>query len=256
MRLPRPSLRFVPIWQRNLRVWRRLMVPSLLGNFGEPLIYLAGLGYGLGRLVGAIDELPYMVFLATGIICSSAMNAASFEAMFSAYTRMSQQQTWAAMLATPLEVDDIVLGEILWAGTKALFSAAAILAVTSALGLVGGWRVLWALPVIALAGVSFAAMAMVMTAVSRSYDFFVYYFTLVMTPMMLLSGVFFPLDNLPAPVAGGAFALPLAHVVVLVRPLLTGGAVDNVVGHLAVVAAYAFAGFAVSVAILRRRLLR
>ncbi|HSM28418.1 MAG TPA: nodulation protein NodJ, partial [Thioalkalivibrio sp.] len=96
---PRPTLRFVAVWRRNLRVWRKLMMPSLLGNFGEPVLYLLAFGYGFGRLVGDLDGMSYMVFIASGIICSSAMFTASFEGMYSAYTRMAEQNTWLAMLA-------------------------------------------------------------------------------------------------------------------------------------------------------------
>lgn len=132
---PLPSLRFIPVWRRNFRVWRKLLLPSLMGNFGEPLLYLLALGYGFGRLVGQVEGLSYRVFLGSGIVCSSAMTAASFEALYSAYTRMAMQQTWGAMLSAPLEVDDIILGEILWAATKALLNSTAILIVAALLGL-------------------------------------------------------------------------------------------------------------------------
>ncbi len=254
--LPKISLRFAPVWWRNLRVWRKLMVPSILGNFGEPVLYLLAFGFGLGRLIGGIGTLPYITFLATGIVCGSVMNTASFEALYSAFTRMTQQQTWAAMLDAPLEVDDIVLGEILWSASKGLMSASAVMAVAAALGLIHAWSALWALPVIFVGGFCFGALAMVMTAVSRSYDFFMYYFTLVMTPMLLLSGVFFPLASLPRPVAAGAWALPLAHLVVLVRPLLTGTVPPHPVLHLAVILAYGLTAFWVATLILRRRLMR
>lgn len=249
-----PSLGFIAVWRRNLRVWRKLMLPSLMGNFGEPLIYLLALGYGFGRLVGEVDGMAYPVFLASGIVCSSAMTGASFEALYSAYTRMQTQQTWAAMMTAPLEVEDVVLGEVLWAASKALLNSTAILVVASLLGLVGGWSALLALPVVLLVGTCFAAMAMVVTAVARSYDFFLYYFTLLMTPMLLLSGVFFPLDSLPPAVASAVQFLPLAHAVALIRPLVNGEWPADVALHLAVPAAYAVAGWWAAAVVLRRRL--
>ncbi len=253
--LPIVSRRFIPVWRRNLLVWRKLMVPSILGNFGEPLLYLIVLGYGFGRLVGDIGDLPYMVFLASGIICSSAMFTASFEALYSAYTRMTVQQTWGAMLDAPLLVDDIVLGEVSWAATKALMGATAMLVVASLLGLVADWKAVLALPVMLLAGFCFAACAMVITAVSRSYDFFLYYFTLVMTPMLLLSGVFFPLEELPELVAAAAHLLPLVHVVAVVRPLMIGESLPALwPAHLLLVTVYATAAFTLATALLRRRL--
>lgn len=255
-RPPIPSLRFVPVWRRNFRVWRKLLVPSLLGNFGEPLLYLLAFGYGFGRLVGEVDDLPYGVFLSSGIVCSSAMTAASFEALYSAYTRMAMQHTWGAMLNTPLEVDDIVLGEILWAATKALLNSTAILIVAALLGLVYGWQAALVLPVVFVAGLCFAALAMVVTTLSRSYDFFMYYFTLVMTPMLLLSGVFFPLHSLPSIVADGALLLPLAHIVMLVRPLMTGSFPIAATLHLTVILLYALLGFWLATGLARYRLRR
>ncbi|MDD3518123.1 MAG: ABC transporter permease [Chromatiales bacterium] len=254
--LPRPSLRFLPVWRRNLRVWRKILIPSVLGNFGEPLLYLLAFGYGFGRLVGQVGELPYMVFLASGIVCSSAMFTASFEALYSAYTRMEEQKTWHAMLGAPLDIDDVVLGEVAWAATKAMMSAVAILLIATGLGLVADWRALLVLPVVGLAAFSFAACAMIVTALSRSYDFFMYYFTLGITPMLLMSGVFFPLDQLPPLVSLLAHLLPLAHTVEIVRPLMTGGEVTGLALHLGVILAYGVVGYAVASALLRRRLLR
>jgi lipooligosaccharide transport system permease protein len=252
----RPSLTrgFMAVWRRNLRVWRKLMVPSLMGNFGEPVIFLLGLGYGLGRLVGEVDGMSYMVFLASGIVCSSALTAATFEGLYSAYTRLTQQLTWSAMLATPLTVDEIVFGEISWAATKAVINSAAILAVAAGLGLVTDARAVLVLPAILAAGMAFGGLAMIVTTVARSYDFFLYYFTLFMTPMMLLSGVFFPLDELPEVVARAAHGLPLAHVVALVRPLMTGSWPTAPLINLAVIAAYAGVSYWLAAAVARRRL--
>ena len=249
------NLRWLPVWRRNLLVWRKLSVPSLLGNFGDPLLYLLALGYGLGNFVGSLQGMPYITFLASGIVCSSAMNTATFEALYSAYTRMTTQQTWTGMLATPLEVDDIVIGEMVWAGSKSLISSTAILVVAALLGLVHGWRALWILPVSLLVGICFAAMALVITAVSKSYDFFLYYFTLVVTPMMLASGVFFPLAGLPRPLQSIAQWMPLTHAVEIIRPLMVGRAMPHAVLHILVLIAYGGAAYAVAARLLRRRLL-
>ncbi|HLA75739.1 MAG TPA: nodulation protein NodJ, partial [Gammaproteobacteria bacterium] len=143
MSLPVISLRWLPVWRRNMLVWRKLSIPALLGNFGEPLLYLLALGYGLGAFVGTIQGLPYITFLASGIVCGSAMNTATFEGLYSAYTRMTLQQTWAGMLAAPLNVDDVLLGEMTWAGTKSLISVAPILIIAALLGLVHSWQALW-----------------------------------------------------------------------------------------------------------------
>lgn len=255
MMLPALGLRWVAVWRRHVLVWRKLSVPSLLGNFGDPLLYLLALGYGLGRFVGSMDGMPYIVFLASGIVCSSAMNTATFEALYSAFTRMTTQQTWAGMLAAPLDVDDIVLGEMIWAGTKSLISAGAILAVATALGIVHSPLALLVLPVALLIGICFGAMGLVVTAVSRSYEFFLYYVTLVVTPMMLFCGVFFPLQGLPPPLRWLAAALPLTHGVDVIRPLMTGRWPQHLLWHLAVLVAYAAAAHRAATWLVRRRLL-
>lgn len=252
--VPHRAARWLPVWRRNLRVWSKLALPSLIGNFGEPLLYLLALGYGLGALVGRIGDMPYMFFLASGIFCSSAMMTASFEATYSAYSRMAVQKTWEAIVTTPLDVLDVVVGEVIWAATKSLFSATAILIVAWALGAVSGGYAVLAVPVALLSGFCFASMAMVVTALARSYDFFLYYTTLGVTPMLLICGVFFPIGQMPAGVQAFAWALPLTHSVALARPLITGGAAENVLLHLAVLALYGLVALGVAVTLLKRRL--
>jgi len=248
------ALRWLPIWRRNLRVWAKLAGPAIIGNFGEPFLYLLALGYGLGSFVGSVQGMPYLVFLASGIVCSSAMVTGSFEGMYSAYTRMAVQKTWDAMLATPLDVRDIIIGEAVWGGAKSLFSGAAILTVAALLDAVAGWRAALALPVVFLTGLCFTAMALVVTAFARNYDFFLYYYTLLVTPMLLISGVFFPIAEMPAIIQQLARFLPLHHAVALVRPLMTGAPLDSVGWHLLALAGYTGGTLVLAVRLIRRRL--
>ena len=134
-RLPGLSLRFIPVWRRNLLVWRKLAVASVIGNIAEPMITLLAFGYGLGSLLQQIEGVPYIEYLASGSICMSVMMAASFESLYSAFSRMHVQKTWESLLNTPLELDDIVLAELLWAASKAMISGLAILLVLFARGI-------------------------------------------------------------------------------------------------------------------------
>jgi lipooligosaccharide transport system permease protein len=243
------------VWRRNILVWRKLLGPAILMNFGEPTLYLIGLGYGLGGFIGEMADMPYLAFLASGVIASSAMTTATFEGMYSVYTRLEPQRTYEAILATPLTVDDILLGELLWCGTKSLFSGMAILCVSALLGVVAGWQALWVLPVVFCIGLCFGAMAMVMSAVATNYDFFNYYFVLAVTPMFILSGVFYPIESLPELMQGFVQFLPLTHAVALTRPLIVGQPLTEPLLHLSVLAAYSFAAFHASVILVRRRLL-
>jgi lipooligosaccharide transport system permease protein len=251
-----PAVGWFPVWQRNFLVWRKLALPSILGNLADPLIYMLGLGYGLGAMLPAIDGQSYVTFLAAGIVCSSTMNAATFEALYSAFSRMHVQKTWDAILNTPLGLADVVAGELLWAATKSFFSGAAILVVVSALGLTNGPLILWALPTIILTGLAFAALGLIWNALAPSYDFFMYYFTLFITPMTLISGVFFPTNQLPGWLATIGHWLPLAQGVALVRPLLAGQVPADPVIHIAALIATTVGAFAIALRLTRRRLLK
>lgn len=255
---PRLSRRWWPVFQRNLLVWRKLAVPSLLGNIAEPLMWLLAFGYGLGALVGQVDPgtgqlVPYILFLASGSICMSAMNAASFEALYSAFSRMHVQKTWDSIMNAPVTLDDVLLAEMLWAAFKALFTVTAILGVMLALGISHSPMLLLAWPVLLLAGITFSSIALVFNALAKGYDFFTYYFTLFLTPTMFLSGVFFPRSQLPGWVQLLSEALPLTHAVALVRPLFLNQWPPQALLHLAVLLAYAVLAFWLALALTRRR---
>lgn len=156
----------------------------------------------------------------------------------------------------PLTLDDVVSGEMIWAASKSLLSGIAVLLVAAVLGLCASALSLWVIPVIFITGLAFAALGLIMTALSPSYDFFVYYMTLVITPMMLMSGVFFPVDQLPPAVHLVTALLPLSHAVELARPLMSGNVPAQWGLHLCVLAVYAIIGFYFALALTRRRLLK
>ena len=253
--VPVPSLRFVPVWRRNYLVWRKLAVPSILANLADPLIMLFGLGYGLGAMLGDIGGMSYFAYLAGGFVASSSMFAATFEGLYSAFSRMHVQKTWDAIVNAPMTIEDVLAGEWVWAATKALAAGLCMLAVVAAFGYASSWLALWAIPVVMLLGLAFAALALAVNALAGGYDFFSYYMTLVLTPMLMLSGVFFPADRLPEAVQSLAAALPLYHGVALVRPLLSGSVPPDLLLHVAVLAGYALLGFYAAMVLTRRRLL-
>ena len=256
-RAPRLSMRFWPVFLRNLLVWRKLAIPSLLGNIAEPLMWLVAFGYGMGALVGEIkvdgQSVPYILFLASGSICMSAMQAASFEALYSAFSRMHVQKTWDGIMNAPVGLDDIVLAEMLWAAFKALFTVTAILGVMLALNISHSPKMLVAWPILLGVGITFSSMALVFNALAKGYDFFTYYFTLFLTPTMFLSGVFFPLDQLPPLVRVVADWLPLSNAVALVRPLFMDQWPGDVLHHGGVLVAYAVVSFWVALGLTRKR---
>ena len=250
-------LRFWPVFLRNFLVWRKLIIPSLIANIAEPLMWLVAFGYGLGALVGEVQlgdqKVAYIVFLASGSVCMSAMNAATFEALYSAFSRMHVQKTWDGIMNAPVRLDDVLLAEMLWAAFKAVFTVSAILCVMLGLGIVQSWKVLLAWPILLGVGITFSCLALIFNALAKGYDFFTYYFTLFLTPMMFLSGVFFPLDNLPLTVRWVAQALPLTQAVALVRPLFMDQWPEQVLLHIGVLTAYAVAAWTIALHLTRKR---
>ena len=184
------------------------------------------------------------------------MNAATFEALYSAFSRMHVQKTWEAILNTPLGLADVLMGELTWAATKSLISGAAILAVVFALGLTQGSLLLWALPAIVLTGLAFAALGLIWNALAPSYDFFMYYFTLFITPMTLISGVFFPSEQLPGWLAVLGAWLPLAQGVALVRPLLNGQVPPDILTPVLTLLALTVVSYGIALKLTRRRLMK
>jgi lipooligosaccharide transport system permease protein len=256
-RPPALSMRFWPVFRRNLLVWRKLAVPSLIGNIAEPLIWLVAFGYGMGMLVGRVrvdgTEVPYILFLASGTVCMSAMNAASFEALYSAFSRMHVQKTWDGIMNAPVSLDDVVTAEMLWAAYKAIFTATAILFVMLALDISHSPKLAAAWFVLLGVGITFSCIALIFNALAKNYDFFTYYFTLFLTPMMFLSGVFFPRDQLPPVVRAVSDWLPLTAAVELVRPMFMDRWPQAPLRNLLVLALYAVVAFWAALALTRRR---
>ena len=260
-RTPDLSPRWWPVFMRNLLVWRKLAIPSLVGNIAEPLMWLIAFGYGMGALVGEVSvpgaagdlRVPYILFLASGSICMSAMNAASFEALYSAFSRMHVQKTWEGIMNAPVSLDSVLLAEMLWAAFKAVFTISAILLVMLALGISHSPKLLVAWPVLLAAGIMFASIALIFNALAKGYDFFTYYFTLFLTPMMFLSGVFFPREQLPPLLRLVSDWLPLTAAVELVRPIFMDQWPLQPLRHGLVLLAYAAVSFWIALALTRRR---
>jgi lipooligosaccharide transport system permease protein len=249
------SRAWMAVWRRNYLVWKKLAAESVLGNIVEPLFYLLGFGFGLGTLVPEVEGVRYIAYLAGGTICYSTMLSASFEALYSGFARMHVQRTWEGILNAPVSLEDVVFAEWIWAASKSFLSGTAVLLVAAALGLAQSWTMVLILPLAFLIGVTFAGMGLVMTAMAKSYDFFMYWFTLVLTPMMLLSGVFYPLQNMPGWLQIVANALPLTHAIELGRPLLLGRWPESPLLNIAVLLAYGIAGFLIALRMFRRRLM-
>jgi lipooligosaccharide transport system permease protein len=210
------------VWQRHFKVYTKLYRSSIALNFVEPVLYLAALGLGLGAYVKEIDGMPYINFIAPGIIASSAMFAAVYECTYGSYVRMEYQKTFDAILATPVNLSDLVAGELMWGASKSVLYGSIIIIVISAFGLVFSPLIILTVPFLFAAGLIFAEISMIFVAIVPGIDSFNYFYTLFMTPMFLFSGIFFPLDGLPPLVSKLAFFTPLYHLVNICRSFSGG----------------------------------
>jgi lipooligosaccharide transport system permease protein len=172
--------------------------------------------------VGNIDGVPYILFIAPAILATSAMQGAVFESTYSSFTKLRSQKTYETIMMTPVSIDEIVAGEIIWGATKAFFSVLGVMLVFLLLGMIHDWTAILTLPVLIILSWCMSAMAMVVTAHARDYDSFSSFFTLVITPMSLLAGTYFPLEHFPRWARILAWFMPLTHGVVVTRHLFLG----------------------------------
>lgn len=250
-----PTWRARHIWYRDWEVFKKFAVTNILPYFAEPLLFILALGYGLGLFVGQINGVSYAQFLAPGILSSSAMFAASYECTYSSFVRMVFQNTFEAVLCTPVMIEDIVLGEIAWGATKSLISGVCIFIVIWALGLARLESALIVIPTVMLVGLMFASFSFFFTTIVPTMDAFNYYFTLLLSPMFLISGVFFPIDQLPPIVKDLSWLLPLTHAVNIIRPAAMGHYSASFLLEAAWMAIFTLIFFALSTVLMKRRLL-
>ncbi|MEM5345623.1 ABC transporter permease [Paraburkholderia azotifigens] len=253
--LPGNAWNWRTVWRRNYLAWRKSALISLLGNLADPMMYLFGLGFGVGIMIGHVDGTPYVAFLAAGMVATSAMTSATFETIYAAFARMHVQRMWEAVLCTQLTIGDVILGELAWAATKALLAGTAVLTVAATLGYAAFSSIVSVVPVVFLTGLAFASVAMVLIAIAPSYDYFVFYQTLVLTPMLFLSGVVFPVGQLPGALRHLAQFLPLTHSVGLIRPAMLARPAGGMGLHLSVLCVYTVLPFFLSATLFRRRLM-
>ena len=206
------------VCRRNASMYRRTWKMNILPNFFEPLFYLWSIGLGLGAYVSEMAGMGYVQFLVPGLVCVSAMNGASYEATYNVFVRLHYEKMYAAMLTTPIEPEDILVGELLWSLARAGIYGGAFVAVAAAFGFVPWPGGLLVLPVIALSGLLFAAIGLSFTLRIENMDLFSFYFTLFLTPLFLFSDIFFPIaERFTGVWLVVAEALPLLHPVRLAR---------------------------------------
>lgn len=249
-----PSYRSLRVWQRNRDVFFKLWRTEVPGFFAEPILILLAMGVGLGTYVTLGQS--YLEFIAPGIVAAYAMFSASSECTYGSFVRMKFQRTFDAIIATPVNMEDVVAGEIFWGATRSLLTTLAILIVIAAFGLVHSPWALLTIPLSVLAGLMFSSIALFFTSLSATIYTFNYYFTLFITPMFFFSGVFFPLDAFSPTVQKLCWISPLTPVANLSRALVSGHPGEGAWWGLAIIIGLTAVFFPLSLVMMRRRLLK
>jgi lipooligosaccharide transport system permease protein len=227
--LPKISSNVWKVWRRNADVFTKTIGVNFLPSMLEPILYLFAFGFGLGGFIPEINGVSYINFIAPALVAISLMHGSFLECTYGSFVRMYYQKTFDAIVATPVSIEEVVAGELLWGATRGTINSAIVLAVVGISGLFTAQPLISApyfllIPIIAFfGGLMFSGIAMCFTAIAPNIDFFNYPMFLLITPMLFLSGTFFPLSSLPQTIQGLALtALPLTHIINLTRGTLTG----------------------------------
>jgi len=252
------SYRVAYVFLRNLYSYKRFIVPTFLVSLVEPLFYLITFGVGMGAYMGAFGGQPYLHFLVPGVLVSAVMMSSSFECLYGTYIKIVHEKVYDSLIATPVSADEAVAGDIVWASFRGLVSGSLMMAVALAMGVAPAspFRLALLLVFMVFMGVLFGSLAMIVTSVAPSFDFFSYYTELVITPMLFFSGVFFPLDNFPGWMKTLAEFLPLTHAVRISRAVFTGKPAPRLGWSLAGLFVLAAVVFGISIRMMRKRLIK
>jgi lipooligosaccharide transport system permease protein len=244
------------LWQRDAAIYRRTYKLNILPNFFEPFLYLLAMGLGLGAYLSKIQGTRYIDFIAPGLVATASMYGASFEVTFNCFVKMQFGKIYDAVMSTPLTIEDIGLGEMLWSTTRSLIYGCVFLAIASTFGVVHSWLAIFAPLAVGLTGIMFSVIGLSFTAVIPLIDFFTYYWTMFITPMFLFSGIFFPLDKLPHAVRVVAWFVPLHQSVDLMRALILDGDAGAALASALWIMVVTAALFVLPMNLLRRRLVK
>jgi lipooligosaccharide transport system permease protein len=244
------------VWHRNLTVFSRTWKVNFFPPLVEALLYLFAIGMGIGSYVNEIEGIPYVMFIAPAILAIAVMNSAFFECTYGSYVRMYYQKSFDAMIATPLSIEDVIAGELLWGATRSVIYVVIMLPVLAIFGVISLPLALLAIPLGFIGGLMFAGIAMCFTSVTPSIDTLNYPAFLFITPMTLFSGTFFPLSLLPPALQYLALALlPLTHLVAIMRMLTLAAISPVLLLHLAWIVIITALCCIAAINLMRRRLI-
>jgi lipooligosaccharide transport system permease protein len=238
-----------------MRVYTKNIFSNGIPPFLEPLIFLVGIGLGLGKYISSMEGVPYIEYLASGLLVSTAMFTAAFECSFGTFIRLEFDKVYDGMLAAPITAHNLIVGEILWAGTKGFFFTLAVLIIISIFGVLPFFQALPSPLIGFFTGTMFASLSLLITSFVNNINHFNFYFSGFISPMFFFSGVAFPIENLPSWVRPITEALPLTHSVRLARSLTMGNLSCVQLLDLLYILAFTFLIGWVAVIRLRKRLI-
>jgi lipooligosaccharide transport system permease protein len=254
------STRSLRVWRRDFEVFRATLWVNFIPPMLEPVLYILAFGFGMGSLVQTVQwhgrEVRYLAYVVPGIIAIAVMFQSYFETTYSSFVRMYYQRTFDAMLATPLLVEDVIVGEWLWGASRALMAGAIMLVMVTFFGQVHWPECLWVVPLSLLGGLLFSGLGLITTALVPAIDQFNLSTFLVIFPMFLFSGTFFPLDVLPRWALVIAWALPLTHLSSLLRGACLGARPEMPGWSLLYLGVMTLAATAGAIVLMKRRLVK
>lgn len=246
------------VFHRNLVSYKRFILPTFVGSLVQPVFYLVTFGIGLGAYIGEFGGRPYLHFLVPGVLIASVMMTSTFESLYGAFVKMVHERLYESLIATPVSAEDAIAGDILWGSFRGAISGGLMAMVAAFMGILPASPASIVLIVLLMAviGVLFGSLAMIVTSYAPNFDSFNYYTELFITPMLFFSGVFFPLEGFPAWMKTLAQFLPLTHAVELSRAIYAGAWRPGIGRNILVTLAVTALAFTAGVLRMKKRLIK
>jgi lipooligosaccharide transport system permease protein len=244
------------VWSRNFLYFKKTWLVSVFWIVFEPVVYLGAIGFGLGSFVNSMGGMSYIEFFFPALLCTTAMMVSFFEGTYGNYTKLTHQKTYSTIMLTRVGPEEIVAGELMWAASKGFFGVMGVTLVAGIFGLIDTYRIIFIFPVLFLISALFSCLGMIATSLARNYDSFIYSTSGLIVPMSLLSGTYFPLEQLPTSLRYISYLFPLTHGVSAVRSLLHGENIGMAFIHIGILVIATWICMNISFHRIRNKLLR